>query len=70
MRVERREAAGWAPVTTYGRTCDDTGHAFVTDAQGGFQRGVPAVPGPADYRFSWRRSDGSWEASNPVAVAP
>lgn len=70
VRVERRTPQGWTPVATYGSACDGSDHAFVTDGQGAFQRALPALADPADYRFAWRHADGSWEASNSVPVAP
>jgi hypothetical protein len=69
VRIERREGAAWVPAATYGRTCDGAEQGFLTDAHGTFERAVPAAPGPADYRFAWRRDDGSWDHSNPVTVA-
>ena len=69
VRVEQRLPGGaWAPARTYGNTCDADGQAFATDREGVFQRALPASPGPTDYRFSWRRPDGQWEAGEGIRL--
>lgn len=71
VRVERRVPGGaWYPVQTYGTTCDQAERAFLTDREGAFQRAVPAGIGPADYRFSWRRGNGAWEAGAGIRLDP
>jgi hypothetical protein len=69
VRVEQREGRAWVPIATWGRTCDSSNQAFVTDSHGTFERAVPAGTGPADFRFAWRHDDGTWERSAPVSVA-
>jgi hypothetical protein len=69
VRVERRVLGGtWYAVQTWGSTCDPGDRAFLTDREGVFQRALPAAAGPADYRFSWRRPDGVWEASEGIRL--
>ena len=71
VRVEQRDAGGtWRPVTTWGRSCDASEAAFYTDEQGAFERAMPAGAQPADYRFAWRHSNGTWEHSQQVRVDP
>jgi hypothetical protein len=69
VRVEQQAADGaWHPVRTQGPSCQEGGVDFLTDAAGAFLTTLP-VAGPASYRMAWRRGDGAWEASVPVAVA-
>jgi hypothetical protein len=72
VRIERRDVGSqaWVPVTTWGRTCDSSDGAFLTDPQGSFERTAPASSVLADYRFAWRHPDGTWERSVPVRIDP
>jgi hypothetical protein len=70
VRVERKDlkTAAWVPIQTYGPSCDAENAEFLTDHGGFFLRSAPAL-GATAYRFSWQRSDGSWEQSTPIEVA-
>jgi hypothetical protein len=58
VRVERQDPAtgAWAPVRTYGPTCDARNPEFLTDRAGFFLRSA-AFGGPASYRMGWLRRD-------------
>lgn len=70
VRIEQLVGTTWAPVSTWGHSCDAAQGAFYTDAQGVFERAMPAGTQPADYRFAWRHLNGWWEHSEPIHVDP
>ncbi len=67
VRVERRTAAGWAPVTTGGLACAPGRPEFVTDGAGAFDVLAP-WEGPGTYRLVWRRPDGTEAVGAEVPV--
>jgi hypothetical protein len=70
VRVERRDGPGapWLPVGA-GETCDESDtQAFVTDANGWFQRWVP-WRGPGEYRMSRLLPTGEWEPGIALPVS-
>jgi hypothetical protein len=70
VRVERLDAAtgAWAPVTSWGATCDMHEGSFMTDRAGFFLRTAPFT-GAGTYRMAWHHDDGTWEPGVPVATA-
>ena len=69
VRVERRDPGNgaWTPVPVAGSdTCDGSTN-FRTDAEGWFLRAA-AYDGPASYRMSRLRPDGSWENGVEIPV--
>ena len=68
VRVEQQSPDGaWHVVKTTDASCSNQ-MDFLTDAAGTFMTTLPAT-GPATYRMAWRRPDGVWEQSVPVAVS-
>jgi hypothetical protein len=69
VRVERQDPASgaWAPVRTYGPTCDPQNPEFLTDRAGFFLRSA-AFDGPASYRMAWLRDDNVWEYGVAIPV--
>ncbi len=70
VRVEMldKQTGAWAPIHTYGPSCDEDNFEFLTDHAGFFLRSAPAV-GDSTYRFSWSHDDGTWESSVAIPVS-
>jgi hypothetical protein len=70
VRVERLDPAtgAWAPVTSWGGSCDMQLGAFLTDRAGFFLRTAPFA-GAGTYRMAWHHDDGTWEPGVSVATA-
>jgi hypothetical protein len=70
VKVERQDPASgaWGAVRSWGPSCDEQDHSFMTDKAGFFLRGT-AFTGPASYRLAWQRDGGGWEYGVAIPIA-